>query len=186
MRGEDALSTTYSKMSESVFKHRRSDVVHPRLTVGTAWRVPHVGNTDDRHTGAAWQHLTGEPLKHRLSSKLSDLRFTTIKCYSIYITNVRCPPLCWEKSVEDSAHIGLHQLYRIIGGDWRMAQRHFFISVRHPLAIAASSTPPQIPLGEETPRKKTSWGNQLQGQTPSGKRGIINAAPDYLGGQNPE
>ena len=33
-----------------------------------------------------------------------------------------------------------------------MAQRRFEIAVQHPLASAASSTPPRIPLGDETPR----------------------------------
>ena len=48
------------------------------LTVGTARQVPRVCNTDDRQTGAARQHWTGvEPLKHRLSSILSDLPYTT-------------------------------------------------------------------------------------------------------------
>ena len=40
---------------------------------------------------------------------------------------------------------------RIVGGDWRMAQRRFSIAVQHPLARAATSTPPQLPLGDETP-----------------------------------
>ena len=39
-----------------------------------------------------------------------------------------------------------------------MAQRCFFITTRHPLASAASSTPPQLPLGEETPRNKKTSG----------------------------
>ena len=52
--------------------------VDPRLTVGTARKVPHVDNTDDRQTVAAGKHWTGKPLKHRLRSLLSDLRFTTI------------------------------------------------------------------------------------------------------------
>ena len=53
--------------------------VDPLLTVGTARRVPRVGNTDDRKTAAAGQHWTGvKPLKNRLSSLLSDLPFTTI------------------------------------------------------------------------------------------------------------
>ena len=51
-------------------------IVDPLRTVGTARRVPHVGNTDDRQTAAAGQHWTGV---HRLSSLLSDLRFTDIK-----------------------------------------------------------------------------------------------------------
>ena len=60
--------------------HTRVDVedaVDPLLTVGTAWRVPRVDNTDDRQTSAAEQHWTGEPLKHILSSLLSDLLYTT-------------------------------------------------------------------------------------------------------------
>ena len=57
--------------------------VDPRLTVGTARRVTRVYNTDDRQTVAAGQHWTGKPLKHRLSSLLSYLHLTTIKCYSI-------------------------------------------------------------------------------------------------------
>ena len=52
--------------------------VDPLLTLGTAWRVPRVGNTDDSQTVASGQHWMGvEPLKHRLSSLLSDLHFTT-------------------------------------------------------------------------------------------------------------
>ena len=47
------------------------------LTVGTARWVPRVDNTDGRHTAADRQHWTGvKPLKHRLSSLLSDLTFT--------------------------------------------------------------------------------------------------------------
>ena len=60
--------------------HKRvdaEDAVDPLLTVGTAWRVPRVDNTDERHTAAARQNWTGvEPLKHRLISLLSDLTFT--------------------------------------------------------------------------------------------------------------
>ena len=63
------------------------DIVDPRLTVGTARPVPCVDNTDNRQTAAAGQHWTGEPLKHRLSSLLSYLCFTTIKCYSIDISS---------------------------------------------------------------------------------------------------
>ena len=54
------------------------EAVDPLLTVGTARRVPRVGNTDDRQTAAAGQHWKGvDPLKHGLSSLLSDLTFTT-------------------------------------------------------------------------------------------------------------
>ena len=54
------------------------DSLDPPLTVGTVRQVPRVGNTDDRQTAAARQHWTGlEPLKHRLSSLLSDLPYTT-------------------------------------------------------------------------------------------------------------
>ena len=35
-----------------------------------------------------------------------------------------------------------------------MAQRRFSIAVRHPLASAASSTPSQLPSGDETPRNE--------------------------------
>ena len=48
------------------------------LTVGTARRVPRVGNTEDRYKAAARQHWTGvKPLKHKLSSLLSDITFTS-------------------------------------------------------------------------------------------------------------
>ena len=67
-----------------------------------------------------------------------------------------------------------------------MAQRRFFIAIRHPLASAASSTQPQIFLRGKTLRNKKHWGNQLQGQTPTAERGIINAAQDSRGGRNPE
>ena len=73
--------------------------VDPQITVGTAWRVPRVDNTDHRQIAAAGQHWTGKPLKHRLRPLLSDLRCTTIKCYSIYITNTRSPPPWRDKSV---------------------------------------------------------------------------------------
>ena len=45
-----------------------------------------------------------------------------------------------------------------------MSQRHF-ISVRHPLASAASSTPPQIPLGKKTLRndKELPLGDETPG-----------------------
>ena len=46
-----------------------------------------------------------------------------------------------------------------------MAQRSFYIAVRHLMARAASSTPPQIPLGDETPGNTQPRGNKLQGQT---------------------
>ena len=39
-----------------------------------------------------------------------------------------------------------------------MAQRRFFIAVRHPLERAASSTPPQIPLGDKTVGNTTTLG----------------------------
>ena len=52
----------------------------PLLTVGTSRRVPHVDNTDDRQIAAAGQHWT-YTLKHRLSSLLSDLLYTTTWCY---------------------------------------------------------------------------------------------------------
>ena len=53
-----------------------TEVVDPLLTVGTARRVPRVENMDDRQTAAAGQHWTGEPLKHRLRSLLSDILYT--------------------------------------------------------------------------------------------------------------
>ena len=53
-------------------------LVDPLLALGTVQRVPRVGNTDERHTSAAGQHWTGEPLKHRLISLLSYLLYTTI------------------------------------------------------------------------------------------------------------
>ena len=67
-----------------------------------------------------------------------------------------------------------------------MTQHCFFIAVQYPLASAASSTPPQLPLGHKKPRNKKPWGKQLQGKTPAGKRGIIDAAPASLEGQNPK
>ena len=51
--------------------------VDPLITVGTARKVPRVENTDDRQTAAAGHHWTGEPLKHRLSSLLSSILYTT-------------------------------------------------------------------------------------------------------------
>ena len=54
--------------------------VDPLLIVGTARRVPRVDNTDGGQTAAAIQHWTGA-LKHRLSSLLSDLLYTTTWCY---------------------------------------------------------------------------------------------------------
>ena len=50
------------------------------LIVGTAQWVPHVDNTDDRQIAAAGQNWT-DALKHRLSSLLSDLLYTTTWCY---------------------------------------------------------------------------------------------------------
>ena len=48
--------------------------VDPLLTLGTVRRVPRIDNTDERQTATAGQHWTGvHPLKHRLSSLLSDL-----------------------------------------------------------------------------------------------------------------
>ena len=41
--------------------------VDPRLTVGTARRVPHVDNMDDVQTAAAGKHWT-DTLKYRLSA----------------------------------------------------------------------------------------------------------------------
>ena len=54
--------------------------VDPLLTVGTARWVPRVDDTDDGQTAAAGQHWTGA-LKHRLSSLLSDLLYTTTWFY---------------------------------------------------------------------------------------------------------
>ena len=48
----------------------------PLITVGTVLRVQRVDNTDDGQTAAAGQHWTGT-LKHRLSSLLSYLLYTT-------------------------------------------------------------------------------------------------------------
>ena len=70
----------------------------------------------------------------------------------------------------------------------------------HPLASAASSTPPQIPLGGETPRKnplasaesstppQLPLGDETPGtkEAPAGERGNIDATPASLGEQNPE
>ena len=65
---------------ESPIQQCRSSLkgcVDPLLTVGTVRRVPRVDNMDDRHIAEAGHHWTGvEPLKHRLSSLLSDLPFT--------------------------------------------------------------------------------------------------------------
>ena len=160
--------------------------VDPRLTVGTARRVPHVDNMDERQTAAAGQNWTGEAIKHGLSSLLSDLHFTTIKCYSIYITNVRSPPPFREKSVEASAQIVL--IGRTVSSEaidvwpnvassspsdtcWR-ARHH----QRRPSFPWATK-----PRGTQKPR-----GNQLQGKKSAGERGIINAAPASLGQKNPE
>ena len=71
-----------------------------------------------------------------------------------------------------------------------MAQR-LATAVRHPLASAAS-TLPQIPLGDETPRndEELPLGDETLGTkrraSPAGERGIIDAAPAFLGGRNPE
>ena len=73
----------------------------------------------------------------------------------------------------------------------RMAQR-LATAVRHQLASAASSTPPQLPLGYETLRndKELPLENKTLGTkrrpSPAGKRGNIDADPASLGGQNPE
>ena len=64
-------------------------------------------------------------------------------------------------------------------------------AVRHPLASAAS-TPPQLPLGDETPRndEELPLGDETPGTkgiaSPSGERGVIDAASASLGGRNPE
>ena len=66
-------------MELSIQKSRSSlqGCVNTLLTVGTARRVPCVDKTDDRQTAAARQHWAGKPLKHRLSSLLRDLLYTT-------------------------------------------------------------------------------------------------------------
>ena len=53
--------------------------VDPRLTLGTARKVPCVDNTDDRQIAATGQYWTGKPLKHIPISLLSNIRLTTIK-----------------------------------------------------------------------------------------------------------
>ena len=75
--------------------------VDPLLSVGTARRVPRVENTDDKETAADGHNCTGA-LKHIISSLLGDLFYTTTWCYLTYITNVRSPPPCREKSVQAS------------------------------------------------------------------------------------
>ena len=72
--------TFVARMELPIQKCRTSlqGCVDPLLTVGTARRVSQVDNTDDRHTAADRQHWMGvKPLKHRLSSLLSDLPYTT-------------------------------------------------------------------------------------------------------------
>ena len=70
-----------------------------------------------------------------------------------------------------------------------MAQR-LATAVRHPLASAAS-TPPQLPLGDETPRndEELPLGDETPGTkrrpSPAGERGNIDAAPASLGGTKP-
>ena len=72
-----------------------------------------------------------------------------------------------------------------------MSQR-LATAVQHPLASAASLTPPQLPLGDETPRndEELPLGDETPGTTgraaPAGKRSVIDAAPDSLGGRYPE
>jgi len=74
-----------------------------------------------------------------------------------------------------------------------MAQR-LATAVRHPLASAAS-TPPQLPLGDESPRnnEELPLGDETLGTkrtkrraSPAGERGVIDAALASLGGRNPE
>ena len=57
---------------------------------------------------------------------------------------------------------------------------------KHPLASAASSTPPQVPLGYKTMRNTRTSGQPAPRTNTPGERGIINAVPDSFGGQNPE
>ena len=72
-----------------------------------------------------------------------------------------------------------------------MAQRRT-TAVRHLLASAETSTPPQIPSGEKTPRNNEEFplGDKTPGTkrraSPAGERDVIDAAPAYLGGRNPE
>jgi len=71
-----------------------------------------------------------------------------------------------------------------------MAQR-LATAVRHPLASAAS-TPPQLPLGDETPRndEELPLGDETprtkRRASPAGERGVIDAVPAFLGERNPE
>ena len=64
--------------------------------------------------------------------------------------------------------------------------------VRHPQASAASSMPPQLPLGDKTPRndKEFLLGDKTLGlkgrASPAGERSVIDAAPASLGGRNPQ
>ena len=73
----------------------------------------------------------------------------------------------------------------------RIAQR-LATAVRHSLASTASSTPPQLPLGDKTPRndQELPLGDETPGTkgraSPDGERGVIDAAPASLGGRNPE
>ena len=72
----------------------------------------------------------------------------------------------------------------------RMAQR-CATAVRHPLASAASSTPPQLPLGGRNAeeRRRDSPGGRNPGDkrrpSPAGERGNSDAASASLGGRNP-
>ena len=73
----------------------------------------------------------------------------------------------------------------------RMVQRRA-TTVQHPLASAASLTPPQLPLGEKTPRndEELPLGDETPGNerraSPAGERGNIDASPASLGGRNPK
>ena len=83
------------------------------LLIPTYCRVPRVGNTDDIQTAAARQ--TGRTPTTITKLTISDLRFTTTWCYSIYITTIRSSPPCQEKSVEALRSIGIHRSYQIVG-----------------------------------------------------------------------
>ena len=74
-----------------------------------------------------------------------------------------------------------------------MSQR-LATAAQHPLASAASSMLPQLPLGAKTPRNdeelplgdKTSGTKGKERASPAGERGVIDAAPASLRGKKPE
>ena len=68
------------------------------MFIPTYCRVSRVGNTEDIQTATAGE--TRQTPKTITNLTISDLRLTTSKYSSIYITNVRPPPPCREKSVD--------------------------------------------------------------------------------------